>query len=274
MINSPSEKDNKIQNNNIFSYDEKILAEHLKELNLEKTNNKWPLPKPRKSFYTEYGKRALDLMIAVPAVILLSPIYGLISLGVFLDVGKPIIYKQTRVGKGGKEFDILKFRSMNDDKDDEGNLLPPKDRVTRFGRFIRKLSLDELIGIINIVKGDMSIIGPRPLPVFYIDRMSNRHRMRDAVRPGLECPRVIELDYPYSCKYQHTFENDVWYVENVSLKQDLKMALLLFKMVFSFKKRGAQASVDGISYFLGYDENGLAISMRTYKEPSKETKKE
>ena len=224
------------------------------------------IPEVRNTFYTRCGKRALDLIISVPVFILLLPIYAIISLGVFLDIGRPILYKQTRIGLNGKKFDIYKFRSMNEKKDDNGELLPPNQRVTKFGKFIRKYSLDELIGFWNIVKGEMSIIGPRPLTVFFVDRMSDRHKIRHAVRPGLECPRVIKLDYEYACKYQQTFENDIWYVEHVSFLQDVKMLLLLVKMVFSFKRRGEQAEVKGISYFIGYDENGHAISMNTFNE--------
>lgn len=257
-------------NNKIYTSEEDQIAKLLKEKNLDYTNRKWPMPTPCKSFYTEYVKRILDLLIAVPVFVLLLPIYAIISLSVLFNLGRPVLYKQTRVGKNGRKFDIYKFRSMNNDKNEKGELLPPQQRVTRFGRIIRKLSLDELIELYNVIKGDMSIIGPRPLPVFYVDRMSNRHKMRHSVRPGLECPRVIQLDYPYTCKYQQTFENDVWYVEHISFLQDIKMFLLLIKMVFSFEKRGQQAAVQGISYFLGYDENGLAISMRTYKEALKE----
>ena len=262
-----------VHNNKVFSQEEQEIAEYLKQKNLDYTNRKWPLPIPKDTVYTRYVKRGLDLTLAVPAVVLLIPAYVLISVGVFLDVGRPIIYKQTRVGKNGKVFDLLKFRSMNEKKNEKGELLPPKERVTKFGRIIRKYSLDELLEFLNIVKGDMSIIGPRPLPVFFVERMSDRHKMRHSVRPGLECPRVIELAYPYDCMYQLTFENDIWYAEHVSFLQDIKMLLHLMKMVVSFDKRGAQAVADGISYFLGYDEEGLAISMLTYNERSKENAK-
>ena len=139
------------------------------------------------------------------------------------------------------------------------------DVVTKFGKIMRKFSLDELLNFWSVLKGDMSIIGPRPLPVFIYDRMSERHKMRTAVRPGLECPRVIELDYEDTCKYQRTYENDIWYVEHVSFLQDIRMVFLLVKMVFTFGRREEQAVGDGVSYFVGYDEDGHAMSMNKYR---------
>ena len=263
------EESNSIRNNKIYSSEEEKIAKYLKDNNLQHTNDISPIPKPKNTFYTRYGKRLIDIIISLPACIFMTPLYGLIAAGVYLDVGRPILYKQTRVGKDGKVFDIYKFRSMNEDRDESGQLLPPNKRVTRFGRFIRKFSLDEMVGFINILKGDMSIIGPRPLAVFFVDRMSERHKMRHSVRPGLECPRVIELDYVDTCKYQRTFENDVWYVENVSFLTDIKLLLLLIKMVFSFKRREEQATVKGVSYFVGYDEDGHAMSMNKFNEVMK-----
>ena len=187
-----------------------------------------------------------------------------------MDVGSPIFYKQTRVGKDGKEFLLVKFRNMNNKTDADGKLLPPAQRVTKFGKVVRKLSLDELLNFWSVLKGDMSIIGPRPLPVFLYERMSDRHKKRTAVRPGLECPRVIKLDYVDTCRYQRTFENDIWYVENVSLSQDIKLVFMLVKMVFSFGKRSEQAAGEGVSYFVGYDKDGHAMSMLKYKRVMEE----
>ena len=253
-------------NSSLISNEEERVAQQLREANLQHTND---ISKPvhfKETFYTRYGKRALDILIALPAFIVLLPFNIVFGICTFLDVGRPIFYLQTRVGRGGKRFTMVKFRNMNNKTDADGKLLPPSQRVTKFGRFMRKLSLDELLNFWSVLKGDMSIIGPRPQPVFIYERMSDRHKMRTAVRPGLECPRMIHAPGEEICKFQRTFENDVWYVENVSLALDIKLVLQLVKMVFTFEKRGAQAVGKGISYFVGYNEDGVAISMNVYRE--------
>ena len=255
-----------VGNMGLISKEEEAVAQLLREQNLQHKNETALPVHPKDSFYTRYGKRALDVLIAFPAFVVLLPFNTLFGVLTFLDVGRPIFYRQTRVGKDGKYFTLVKFRNMNNKTDADGKLLPTSQRVTRFGKFMRKLSLDELLNFWSVLKGDMSIIGPRPQPVFIYERMCDRHKMRTAVRPGLECPRVIHVPGEEICKFQRTFENDVWYVENVSFLQDVKMALLLVKMVFSMGKRGSQATGKGISYFVGYDENGIAIGMNTYRE--------
>ena len=261
-----------IGNQSLISIEEEAAARLLRERNLDYTNQISAPVHPKDTFYTRYGKRFLDILISLPAFMLLLPFNVLFGICTYFDVGRPIFYKQTRVGKDGKPFVLVKFRNMNNKTDADGKLLPPAQRVTKFGRIMRKFSLDELLNFWSVLKGDMSIIGPRPQPVFLYERMSDRHRMRTAVRPGLECPRVIELDYEDTCKYQRTFENDIWYVEHVSFAQDVKMLFLLVKMVFTLKKRGAQASGKGISYFVGYDEEGHAMSMNKFRRVMEETK--
>ncbi len=262
--------ENAVGNANLISNEEEAVAQMLREKNLKHTNDISTPVHPLDTFYTRYGKRILDILISFPAFVLLLPFNILFGICTFFDVGRPILYKQTRVGRNGEPFMLVKFRNMNEKKDKDGKLLPPKERVTKFGRIMRKLSLDELLNFWSVLKGDMSIIGPRPLPVFLYERMSDRHKMRTAVRPGLECPRVIDIDYVDSCKYQRTFENDVWYVEHVSFSQDVKMLLLLVKMVFSFGKRGDQAQGEGVSYFVGYDKDGHAMSMIKYRKMKEE----
>lgn len=257
-------------NSRLSSNEEEQVAELLREKYLEHTNSISAPVYPKDSFYTRYGKRILDIIISFPAFVLLLPINLILGIFTLIDVGVPIFYKQTRVGKDGKYFTLIKFRNMNNKTDSDGKLLPPSQRVTRFGRIMRKFSLDELLNFWSVLKGDMSIIGPRPQAVFMYERMSDRHKMRTAVRPGLECPRVIELDYYDTCRYQRTFENDIWYVENVSFIQDVKMVFLLVKMVFAFGKREEQATGEGVSYFVGYDKDGHALSMNKYKRLIKE----
>lgn len=252
-------------NASLISNEEERVAQILREANLAHTNAISAPVHPRDSFYTRVGKRALDLLISLPVFIVLLPLNCILGICTFLDVGRPIFYQQTRVGKGGRHFTLVKFRNMNNNTDADGKLLPPAQRVTKFGKVMRKLSLDELLNFWSVLKGDMSIIGPRPQPVVLYERMSDRHRMRTAVRPGLECPRVIHVPGEEICRYQRTFENDIWYVENVSLGLDIKLVLLLVKMAFTFTKRGDQAAGRGISYFVGYNEDGVAISMNVYR---------
>ena len=257
-------------NRNLISNEEERVARLLREANLRHTNEISQSVHPRDTFYTRCGKRALDVLIALPAFIVLLPFNAFFGVCTFFDVGRPIFYKQTRVGKDGSYFTLVKFRNMNEKTDADGKLLPPSQRVTKFGRIMRKLSLDELLNFWSVLKGDMSIIGPRPQPVVFYDRMSDRHRMRTAVRPGLECPRVIQLDYVDSCRYQRTFENDIWYVEHVSFAQDVRMVWLLVRMVFAFGKRSEQAAGEGVSHFVGYDSEGHAMSMIKYRSVMKE----
>ena len=250
-------------NASIVSSEEDIMADMLRMRNLENANRNSKLITPKNTLYTRVIKRALDIMVSLPVVLVLTPLNLVFAVCTYLDVGSPILYKQTRTGKDGKPFILYKFRNMNENKDENGKLLPAVQRVTKFGKFMRKFSLDELLGFWSVLKGDMSIIGPRPLPVFFDDRMTERHKMRNTVRPGLECPRVIKLDGEDIGPYHRQFENDVWYAENVSFWLDMKMIFLLVKMVFSLKTRGIHAG--GGSYFVGYDENGIAYGMRRAK---------
>ncbi len=248
-----------VGNKDLISSDEERIAAFLRERNLAKTNSLSAKVVPVDSFYTRYGKRFLDLLISIPVFIILLPFNIFFGICTFFDVGRPIFYKQTRIGKDGKPFTMVKFRNMNNNKDADGKLLPARERITKFGHFMRRWSLDELLNFWPVLKGDMSIIGPRPLPAFFHERFSDRHRMRSAVKPGLECPRVISVEGEL---YQKQFENDVWYVENISFLTDLKMIFLLVKMVFSSKARPNASGSGSGSYFVGYDDDCRAI----YKE--------
>lgn len=226
--------------------------------------NKQSLPvKPKNSFYAKYVKRIIDLIIVIPVFIILLPVNLLIGVVTFFDVGTPVFFKQQRTGKDGKTFNLIKFRNMTNAKDEFGNLLPPNQRVTKWGAFVRKYSLDELLNFWSILKGDMTIIGPRPLPSSFDERYSDRHKMRTAVKPGLECP---SLDSKTSVRlYQEQFENDIWYVEHISFITDIKMVIALILLVFNSKERDDHAKVGG-GDFVGYDDNGIAFSMRRIPE--------
>jgi lipopolysaccharide/colanic/teichoic acid biosynthesis glycosyltransferase len=249
-------------NNELVTNQEELLVQYLKKNYLENVNNNMKKVIPRTSIYTKYVKRILDIIISGLALVIFFPINIVIGICTLIDVGIPIFFKQTRVGKNGKVFLLIKFRNMKNVYDKDGKLLPPSQRVTKFGKFIRTFSLDELLNFWSVFKGDMSIIGPRPLPETFTERMSERHKMRNCVRPGLECPRMLEGN-PEICQYQNQFENDLWYVENVSFNTDMKMLFKLFKMTFSIKKR--KKSAVGNGYFAGYDESGLATTLNRFK---------
>ena len=209
------------------------------------------------SFYAKYVKRILDIVFSIVALIVTFPINLLIGIITFFDVGRPIFFSQERIGKDGKVFKIVKFRNMTNAVDSSGNLLPAAQRVTKWGSFVRKTSLDELLNFWSVLKGDMSIIGPRPLVLSYAQRFNVRHAQRCAVRPGLECPpRSTKLSLR---SWQDQFENDIWYVENISFLTDCRMLYCLVRFMLDRRNSSARASVR--STFVGYAPDGTAISL-------------
>lgn len=180
----------------------------------------------KRSFYTKYGKRTLDIILSGVAIILLSWLFLIIAILELIFHGFPIIYKQERPGKEGKIFNMYKFRSMTNETDVNGDLLPGRDRITKFGRFIRRCSLDELPELFCIFTGKMSIIGPRPLLPEYLQYYTERHKYRHAVRPGLALVSLRKLE---SWTWNDQFETDIWYVENCSLWVDIKMIFAILK---------------------------------------------
>lgn len=212
---------------------------------------------PSQTIYARYGKRAVDIVLALPALVLTAPINMVCALLTLVDVGVPILFRQERVGKDGKPFEIIKFRNMTNETDCDGNLLPPSQRTTKFGKIMRRTSLDELLNFWSILKGDMSIIGPRPLPPIYDSFLSNRHKCRQLVRPGLECPSVRP---PYRhVTWEEQFENDVWYVENLSLATDIKMFIALVRTMLDRKGTAVRAGATRGS-FVGYNMDGTSIN--------------
>lgn len=253
--------------------DESALAKSLREENLSHANEVQADVHPRKTFYSEFVKRAIDIAVSAIVLVLTIPINIVLALITLKDVGRPIIYRQKRMGRNGKVFTLIKFRSMTNEKDANGELLPPSQRVTKSGKIIRKYSLDELLNFWSILKGDMSIIGPRPLPLQYCDRLSSRHSKRHSVRPGLLCPITsgFKTQYPFPqpySRYQAQFETEVWYVENISFVTDFKLIVLLFKEAFDMDRRGKNA--DSASPFIGYDEEGNAVSRKSYEDSHRE----
>lgn len=169
-------------------------------------------------------KRFLDLLITCLALILLSPLIILITAIVWIFIGSPVIYSQVRPGLKGKPFTLLKFRSMNADTDHDGNLLPDGERLTKLGKFLRAASLDELPELINVLKGEMSLVGPRPLLMQYLDRYSPEQARRHAVLPGLT--GWAQINGRNTITWNDKFLLDVWYVDHWSFWLDIKILLL------------------------------------------------
>jgi len=169
-------------------------------------------------------KRLFDLTIAVPSVILLTPIFVLIGFFVRIRIGSPVLFKQVRPGFHGRLFTIYKFRTMTGERDEDGNLLPDGERLTRLGRFLRMTSIDELPEFFNVIKGDMSIVGPRPLLRQYLDQYTPEQARRHEVKPGIT--GWAQVNGRNAISWEGKFKLDVWYVDNWSVWLDLKIILM------------------------------------------------
>ena len=172
-------------------------------------------------FYERYIKRPQDFLCALAAVVVLSPVMAVTSLLVRLKLGSPVIFKQERPGLNGKVFTLYKFRTMTDEKDTEGNLLPDEVRLTDFGKMLRSTSLDELPELFNILKGDMSIIGPRPLLVRYLSRYNEEQHHRHDVRPGVT--GYAQAHGRNGVSWEDKFAMDVWYTKHITFIGDVKI---------------------------------------------------
>lgn len=181
-------------------------------------------------------KRLLDITLSAAALILLSPLLVLVALLVARNLGRPVLFRQVRPGLHGKPFTILKFRTMRDATDEHGNRLPDSERLTPFGSRLRSSSLDELPELINVLRGDMSLVGPRPLIMAYLDRYSERQARRNEVRPGIT--GWAQVNGRNAVGWDERFEMDVWYVDNRNLWLD---ARILWLTVLTVLKR------DGVS---------------------------
>jgi lipopolysaccharide/colanic/teichoic acid biosynthesis glycosyltransferase len=166
-------------------------------------------------------KRVFDIFAAFSALLLLSPVLLIISLLILFIMGSPIIFAQSRPGKNGKIFKIIKFRTMLNDSDEHGNLLPDEDRLTKFGTWLRKSSLDELPELFNVLRGDMSLVGPRPLLIEYLPLYSDYQSRRHHVLPGIT--GWAQINGRNSLTWDEKFSLDIWYVDNQSLWLDIKI---------------------------------------------------
>lgn len=194
------------------------------------------MQKHKAGFYEKYVKRMLDFLLALIALVILSPVILITALLVRIKLGSPVIFCQKRPGKDEKIFSMYKFRSMTDENDENGNLLPDEVRLTGFGKKLRATSLDELPELFNILKGDMSIVGPRPLLVSYLERYNEEQKHRHDVRPGLT--GLAQVNGRNAISWEDKFAYDIKYINHVTFWNDLK---IIFLTIHSVIKR------DGIS---------------------------
>jgi lipopolysaccharide/colanic/teichoic acid biosynthesis glycosyltransferase len=194
------------------------------------------------------SKRLFDLIAAFAGLVALSPLLLFLALLIRRKLGSPVLFSQVRPGKDGKPFRMVKFRSMTDTRDTEGNLLPDAERLPPFGRFLRSSSLDELPELWNVLKGDMSLVGPRPLAMAYLPLYSNAQYRRHEVRPGIT--GWAQVNGRNAISWKQKFEYDVWYVDNRSFWLDLRILAMTVKKVLIRSDvmadgQGEVASFDG-----------------------------
>jgi sugar transferase EpsL len=182
--------------------------------------------------YRSFGKRLLDLAIAVPALVLLAPVLLLIAVVIRWRLGRPVLFRQQRPGVGGKPFVLHKLRTMLEARDGQGNLLNDEQRLTRLGLWLRSTSLDELPELYNVIRGDMSLVGPRPLLMQYLERYTPTQARRHEVRPGLT--GWAQVNGRNALRWDEKFTLDVWYVDHVGLGIDLA---ILVRTVWTILKR-------------------------------------
>lgn len=196
--------------------------------------------------YRKFGKRFLDILISGMALILLSPVFLTVAVLVRVKLGSPIIFHQKRPGKDEKIFTLCKFRTMTDAKDEKGNLLPDEVRLTSFGKLLRATSLDELPELWNILKGDMSLVGPRPLLVEYLPYYRREEKLRHSVRPGLT--GYAQVNGRNFLGWDHRLEKDVFYVKNLSFLLDLK--ILIKTVMVVVKKEDVSVDSNAVECYL------------------------
>jgi len=182
------------------------------------------------TFYRRYGQRLLDLTLAIPALIVLVPVMGAAALAVRLTMGRPVLFPQQRPGLHGEPFTLYKFRTMADARDADGNPLPDAQRLTPLGRFLRSASLDELPELWNVLRTEMSLVGPRPLLLQYLDRYTPNQARRHEVKPGIT--GWAQINGRNAITWEQKFALDVWYVDHLSLWLDLQIIMLtLWKLL-------------------------------------------
>ena len=193
--------------------------------------------------YKHFVKRLIDIVLSLIAMIILSPLYLIIAIVVRIQMGSPVLFSQDRIGKNETIFKLYKFRSMTNEKDAEGNLLPEKERLTKFGIALRSTSLDELPELVMILKGDMSIVGPRPQPSFYLPYYTEEERKRHNVRPGLS--GYAQVHGRNNVDWGERMKMDIYYAEHISFGMDVK--ILIDTILIVLKREGI--SVEDMTNF-------------------------
>jgi len=201
--------------------------------------------------YEEHLKRPLDFALALFALLIFWPVLLIIAIAVRINMGSPVVFEQERPGLGGKIFKIKKFRTMTDERDEEGNLLPDEKRLTKFGRWLRATSGDELPELASIVKGDMSIIGPRPLLVEYLQRYNDEQKHRHDVRPGLTSLSASKKRNLAS--WSEKFSDDVKYANNITFLGDIRIILDTIKITLLREGISSNTS-ETMEVFMGNEE--------------------
>nr|WP_279169400.1 sugar transferase [Providencia huaxiensis] len=197
-------------------------------------------------------KRFLDIVIASTALIVLSPLYVYVAYKVRKNLGSPVLFRQVRPGLHGKPFEMIKFRTMTDERDEQGNLLPNEQRLPKFGKMLRATSLDEMPELWNVIKGDMSIVGPRPLLMDYLPLYNEGQAKRHNVRPGMT--GHAQVNGRNAISWEKKFELDTWYVENQSIWLDFKIMFQTVKKVLV--KEGINQSEEvTMTRFMGNKKN-------------------
>ena len=184
--------------------------------------------------YQKYIKRVLDIVLSLIAIIVLFPVYLIIAVIVRIQMGSPVLFSQDRIGKDEKIFKLHKFRSMTNEKDENGNLLPERERLTKFGVVLRSSSLDELPELFSILKGDMSIVGPRPQPAFYLPYYKEQERVAHKVRGGLLPPDVISKEV--QCDWETQLKYEAYYAEHLTFWMDVKVIYCTFIILYKRMK--------------------------------------
>ena len=194
-----------------------------------------------KGIYEIFGKRVLDIVISVIGLILISPIMIIVAISIKVKIGGPVIFTQRRPGLNEKVFLMYKFRTMTSEQDKYGNILPDDMRLTKFGQFLRSTSLDELPELWNVVKGDMSIMGPRPLLCEYLSLYSSKQRLRHSVRPGIT--GLAQISGRNAISWEEKFQFDCLYVESITFSNDLKILFFTIKKVFNRENVSSKSHV-------------------------------